>query len=230
MGLNASKVENKGGGDKVTQEVIAEGVYPARLVQVLDLGLQAQRPYKGEDKDPKDEIMLTYEFVDEFMKDEDGNEILDKPRWYSETLPLIHLNSERANSTKRYKALDPKLEHGGDFTALVGYACNVSIGHNPGRGKHEGKVFANIQGIAPMRPRDADKCPELINPPKVFDLDDPNLEIFLSLPEWVQDKIKGNLKFGGSALAGLLNDDGTIDQSPAEVPEENKPVDDDEAW
>ena len=227
MGLNASKVEYKGGGDFVAQEVIAEGVYPGRLVQVLDMGLQAQRPYKGEDKDPVNEIMLTYEFVDEFMKDEDGNDIEDKPRWYSETIPLYPIQSDRANSTKRYKALDPKMEHGGDFAALTGYTCNVSIGHNPGRGKHEGKVFANIQGIGQMRPKDAEKCPELINPPKVFDLDAPDLEIFLSLPEWVQDKIKGNLEFGGSALAGLLDEDVPFDKEDS--PKEEGGTDD-EAW
>lgn len=228
MGLNASKVEYKGGEDRVEQENIAEGVYPARLVQVLDLGMQPQRPFKGEEKDPKDEIQLTYEFVDEFMKDEDGNEIEDKPRWYSENFPLNHINSERATSTKRYKALDPKLEHEGDFTALVGTAINVTIGHNPGRGKHEGKTFVNIQGIAPMRPRDEAKCPDLINPSKVFDLDAPDLEIFLSLPTWLQDKIKGNLKFGGSLLASLLNDD-----TPAAKEEEAKGTDYDEngeAW
>lgn len=79
MGLNAKKAA--GGSDRVAQEVLEPGVYPARLVQLIDLGVQPQRPFQGKDKPPAQEIMITYEFTDEFLKDEDGNEIEDKPRW-----------------------------------------------------------------------------------------------------------------------------------------------------
>ena len=62
MALNA----NKAGGDNfVPQANIAPGSYPARLVQIIDLGLQAQKPYQGKDKAPVQEIMFTYELVDE---------------------------------------------------------------------------------------------------------------------------------------------------------------------
>ena len=104
MALNA-KTASSGGGMNI--EPLEPGTYPARLVQVVDLGVQAQRPYQGKEKDPVQEILLTYEFVDEFLKDEDGNEETDKPRWLSESMPLFNLSSERAKSTLRYNALDP---------------------------------------------------------------------------------------------------------------------------
>lgn len=207
MGLNASKVVSaaKGDGSKLVPQASFEaGVYPARLVQVLDMGLQAQQPYKGEEKPPVPEIMLTYELVDVFMVDEEGNDVEDRPRWISETIPLHSLKAEKAKSTARYNALDPSGEQGGNFAALVETPINVTIVTEAGKGKHAGKVFANVAGIAAMRPRDAAKCPELKNPPKVFDLDDPDLTIFGSLPEWIQNKIKGNLNYEGSTLARML--------------------------
>lgn len=199
MGLNAKKVA--GGNTFKPQEPIAVGGYPARLVQVLDLGVQKQRPWKGESKLPCQEIMLTYELVDEFMKEEEsGEDILDKPRWISETIPFRNLSVELATSTKRYIALDPDGVFEGDFTALVGTACDVLVTQNEGKGVNAGRVYNNIGGINTMRAKDAKRCEPLVNPPKVFILDEPDMEIFGSLPDWLQEKVKGNLEYAGSKL------------------------------
>ena len=199
MALNASKIKSTS-SNKVEQEVIEPGVYPARIVQILDLGLQAQRPYQGKDKPPANEIMLTYELVDVFMKDKDGKELEDKPRWISETLPLYSIHQEKAKSTQRYLAADPLSVHGGDFTQLVGTPVNVTITHN----QNGDRLYVNVAGIAAMRAKDVAKCPELANPAKVFDLDNPDAEIFSSMPEWVQEKIKKNLNYKGSKLEAAL--------------------------
>lgn len=212
MALNSSKI--KGGGSGVEQAVIPPGVYPARIVQVIDMGLQAQRPYKGAEKKPANEIMLTYELVDCFMVDKDGKELEDKPRWVSETLPLYNVEfADKAKCTQRYKAVDATNAFGGDFSKLVDIPINVALVHNV-QGE---KTYVNIASIAPMRAKDADKCEALKNPAKVFDLDAPDVELFNSLPDWIKDKIKGNLNFNGSALQAALNG------KPAPVKEE-KPV------
>lgn len=199
MALNASKVKT-GNKDRVEQEPLDQGNYPARLVQILDLGIQEQRPYKGEAKAPCHEIMLTYEFLDEFCKDKDGEDLEDKPRWLSETIPFRSLQADLAKSTKRYRALDPEEVHGGDFTELGGTPCNITIVNN----ESNGKVYNNVGNVSTMRPKDAQKAPELVNPVKVFVLDEPDMEVFLSLPQWLQDKIKGNLEFNGSPLQKAL--------------------------
>ena len=67
---------------------VAVGTYPARLVQMIDLGVQTRRPYKGEAKDPIQMIRTTYELTTEFMKNEDGTDDTTKPRWISEDFPL----------------------------------------------------------------------------------------------------------------------------------------------
>lgn len=199
MALNAKDAPG-GGGD---YEKLESGTYPARLVQVIDLGLQNQE-FKGEVKAPRREIALTYEFLDEFIKDEDGNEQEDKPRWLTEMMPLYNLNSEKAKSTQRYKALDPDEVHEGDFSALIGTPVSVTIVQNPGTGKHKGKVFENIDSVAPMRRKDAERAPELVNEATFFDFDDPDLEVFLSLPKFLKDRIQNNLEFAGSRLSKLL--------------------------
>lgn len=187
-----------------TPDPLDVGTYPARVVQVISLGLQKQDPYKGEEKAPKHELYVTYELLDEFMKDEEGNDITDKPRWLSETFTMNSLDSDLAKSTKRYTALDPEMKHEGDWANIPGSACMVTIVQNKGKGKHDGKVFNNISSVQSMRAKEESKAEPLVNEPKIFDIDDPDMKVFLSLPQFLQDKIKGNLEYDGSALEHAL--------------------------
>lgn len=212
MALNSKKIPTTSKSNFVEQEALEPDSYPARVAQVLDLGLQPQRPYKGEEKPPKHEIMLTYELTDAFMVDEDGEDIPDKPRWISETMPIFSLEADRAKSTKRYMAIDGKQKHAGDFAKLVGMGCSVLVTTY----QKDGKVKNAVGDVSPLMRGMV--IPELINAPKTFDLDEPDLEVFRSLPEWLQEKIKSNLEFKGSALEALL------DGAPAPKKEEEKPA------
>lgn len=220
MGLNAKKA---GGSNtnRVVQPPMPVDTYMARLVQVIDLGLQPQKPWQGQDKPPAHQIMLTYEFVDMFCIDEDGKEQSDKPRWLSETIALRNLKAENAKSTKRYYAMDPECVHDGDFSRLIDTPVMVTIAHN----KVGDKVYENISAVSTMGPRNIAKCGPLVNPPKVFDSSEPDIEIFGSLPEWVQEKIKGNLNFKGSKLEAVL---GGSPSKKEETPEEDG--DEDAPW
>lgn len=203
MSLNVAKIKNSGGNNRVEQPVLEVGAYPARVVQVLDLGVQNQRPYQGQPKPPKHCISVTYELLDAFMVDENGNELEDKPRWVSEDFPLNSLDSDLAKSTKRYMAIDPEIAFGGDFTLLVGQPCMVTtVNRDVGD-----KTYTNVAGVNPMRARDAARAPELVNPPKVFVLDNPDMEVFLSLPEFLQERIKSNLNYQGSVLQKMVDGD-----------------------
>lgn len=198
MALNAKNIP--GSGSKFTPPpALDPGSYPARVVQILSLGLQKQDPYKGEEKEPRQELMVTYELLDEFLQDEDGNDIEDKPRWISETFPMHNLDADLAKSTKRYLALDPDMEVDGDWAELAGTPCTVVLAQYSSK-KNPDIVRNKVVSISSMRAKEANKAPELVNPPKVFDIDEPDMEIFWSLPQWLQDKMKENLEYGGSAL------------------------------
>lgn len=203
MSLNARKVPSTGGGgSKFSAPVLDAGGYPARVVQILSLGLQPQRPYKGEEKSPQYELMVTYELLDEFMQDDEGNDIEDKPRWISETFPLYNLEAELAKSTKRYCALDPDLQFDGDWGQLIGTPCTVNLVQN--KSKRDGKIYNNVSAVSTMRAKEAKVAAPLVNEPKLFDIERPDAETFWSLPDWIKDKMKANLEFAGSPLERLV--------------------------
>lgn len=236
MALNVKKMKGGNGKKFTPQDPVEVGTYPARIAQIIDLGLQPQsereRKKYGE-KAPHQKIQITYELVDEFMKDEDGNDIEDKPRWLSERIKLYPLTSDRATSTKRYKAIDPNEDYDGDFTQLLGLPVMVTVTQYEGTNG----LMNGIGDVSAMRPRDAAKCPELVNEAKLFTLEEPDLEVFNSFPEFLQNIIKENVEFPGSVLQNLL-EGGTPEEEPEEeeapkpkkkrVVKEPEPEDEDE--
>ena len=228
--MNAKKAPSSG-AKRVEQPLIEVGGCPARVVQIIDLGLQPQS-FQGEEKAPCRELSITYELVDEFCVDEKGVIQEDKPRWLSERLPLKNLKAEKAKSTLRYNAIDPTGKFDGDFAELIGQPCVVNVVHNPGKGKNAGKVYNNVGSVSSVRPKDADKIPALVNEPTVFLLDEPDVEVFNSLPEFLRDIIKSNLEFNGSALQRALEGKAEISsakEKPQEEPEDDS-SDDDDNW
>lgn len=201
MALNAGKIP-AGGNNFAKQAEIEIGNYPARLVQILDMGSRPKEEWDEASKSYKPtgkvlpHIMLSYELGTEFMKDEEGNDIENKPRWISEEMPLYSIKSDKATATKRYNVFDPRHVDGGDWVKQAGKPCTITIVHTV-KGK------AKIGGVTP--PMKGMMTPELVNPVKIFDLDTPDMEIFGSLPQWVQDKIKANVTFIGSPLDIALN-------------------------
>lgn len=219
--VNSAPAKKAPAKNRVAQAELEIGNYFCRVAQVIDLGLHhkdvwddANKKFvKDMEKAPVNMLMVTYEFTTEFLKDENGNELEDKPRWLSETFPLHPLRVELATSTKRYNAIDPKQEKKGDWGQLGNYPCTVTIAHKKSGKAKIGNVSPPMKGMA---------VPELKNPVKIFDLSEPDLEIFRSLPEWLQERIKSNLEYEGSALQKLLAGGVVEAQKPVveDVPEE----------
>lgn len=210
MALDSKKIKNTGG---TSFEPLDPGAYPARLIHIIDLGLQAQRPYKGQEKDPKYSVSFTYELLDEFQLDEDGNEQEDKPRFIFETMPIYGLGAENAKSTKRYYALDPEETHEGVFSELAGLPCLLTLTKTASKGK----FYNNVDQISSMRPKEAKNAAPAVTDLVVFDLDDPDVDVFNTFPDYIKGLIKGNLEFEGSPLAKLL--DGATDEEPKKLKE-----------
>jgi hypothetical protein len=216
MTLNANNLpRNKSKGNRVQQPPLEAGVaHAARLVQVIDLGLQAQRPYKGNAKEPRHSLYVTYEFSHIFLVDEKGEENQELPRRISEEFALFPLISDRAVSTRRYLAFDPKEEKKGDWAKLLGSPCSLLVVNNPDQ-NDKTRVFSNVGNVTPAPRMPGYVQPELVNDPVVFDLDAPDIEVFKSLPEFLQNKIKANLNYQGSKLQGLL---GEVESKPVVAP------------
>ena len=219
MSLNARTIKQAKSKGFVEQPLLEVAVYPARVVQMIDLGLQDGGEWKGEKKSPVNKIHVTYELVDSFLVDADGAEVEDKPRWVSEELKIFSPDVDKANCNKRYQAIDPDLVHDYNWAEVITNPCNVMIIHK----ESKGKTYANVGTITPYIV--SKRNPELVplqNEAKVFDLAEPDMDVFESLPQWIKDKIVANLEFKGSPLDKALN--GSAPKVKAE--EESVEVDD----
>ena len=181
---------------------IEPGAYPARVVMVVNLGIQKQRPFKGEERPPQLELLVTYELLDEFLTDDDGNEDLEKPRWVTERFPFYSLESERATSTKRYYALDPGEDKGGNWELMINTPCMVNIVNTTN--EKTKVVYDKISNISAMRPREALKAPDLVNQPVTFDAYSPVLEDLQRLPRWIRRLLTEAIDYEGSELEGMM--------------------------
>lgn len=227
-GLNAKKLPVAQSNNFKRPDPLEAGTYPARLVQVILMGIQKERPYLGEEKAPRLHIRLTYEFLDEFMKDEDGNDLEDKPRWLSEEIPFLSLNADLAKSTKRYYALDPESRANGDWLELLGAPCMVTVVQEASK-KDASVIYNNIASVSAMRPKEAAKAEELKNPSVAFDFYAPDKEVWDTLPGWLQDKIKEAIDYSGSDLEKLLTQK-SVKKELVGQKKNDENTDEDESW
>lgn len=191
MALNANKIKAPQGNK---QGLVPQGMHRARVVQVIDLGVQHRKPFKGKAKSDVNQLWVTYELTDLFMKDGDGNDEKDQPRWISERMNLFSLDQDNATSTKRINGIDPEGVLNGDWAQVVDLPCLVQVVHS------KDKKYANIGSVNP--PMVGGETPPLAHPEKgkVFDLGEPDMEVYNALPNFLQEIIQENVDFEGSAL------------------------------
>lgn len=166
-----------------------EGSYVARIYQILHIGTVAG--YQGA---LQNKVRISFEFPTELkvFKEENGEQPLSLSQDY--TLSF----HEKATLTKVINACDPKALKVGDdgfmdeydIEKLLGKSCLVTVIHKAGK---EGKVFANI-GNCTVLPKGM-VCPPAMNPPKVLNYDNFDKEYFMSLPTFIQDKIRSSQEY-----------------------------------
>lgn len=208
-------------GVKMQAEVLSSGGYPARLVQIVDLGEQ-----KGSSTYPNPEFKLEFRFecLDEFMKDEEGNDLENEPRLFSREVsynPDGYMG-ERSNIYKLMDALDgfekdlPELLGTPATIALVRYKKKKLVNTDDSEAEEN---FANkITGVTAMRAKDAAKADEHQTELIFFNLDEPDLEIYKKLTsrgEWSQQaKIRRSLNPLHPDLQAFIDANPSDDSKP----------------
>lgn len=207
------------------------GPRPAYVVTMATVGVQQQRPYKGKEKDPAEDIILAFEIAGETVEytfHNDGEE-------QTETLPRIVSNDyrffggETSGLTKVRKAIDPsgeKTEEGKRIDKLLGEFCQVTL--NKVESKNDGHFRNYIQGVSgpPNLPGGTPWTPpERQQDLVLFVFDEPDWESFLKLPRWIQQKCKSALNYEGSPLHKLVevNEQVASEESTLEEPQQNLP-------
>lgn len=193
-----------------TAEVLEEGAYEARIVQIIDIGLQKAVP-NPKIITPKDQykIVLKFELSDEFMNDEDGKPDPKKPRWFDFEVAYTPDGYMHPKSIllKLWNAVGATEDW--DLKDLIGKPISVMLSKYVRKtGKNAGKEANKVSAVIKMKEKVAATLPPLVNPTTFFDLSDPDLAVFKSLPSGnefaLQEKILANMNFEGSKLDCLI--------------------------
>jgi hypothetical protein len=182
MSFNVNKLA-KPSGNYPKAERVAEGTYPARLVQLISLGVQ-ESEWQGEKKTAA-KVMLTFELPTETINI-NGEE---QPKWLSKQFNLsLH---EKSSLTPVVKALDPSGQCQ-DLTQLLGKPCMVQVGSTSTGNAKITSIVAPMKGMP---------VAEIYNPAKMiaFDFDEPDMDVFATFPQFIQEMIKSAINYNGFA-------------------------------
>lgn len=177
MSLNYAKAS----GSSKPRVRVADGVYPARVVRVIDLGVQVQTDWKtGEPKTwddgnvmRKPEVWIDFEFPTETIEVEGEK----RPLWQGKR--YIVSNHEKSGMFALLLACgkDPAR---GSVADLLGEALQIQIGTTSGGNAKITGVSALMSGF---------EVPPLQNPTLLFDMDDYDEDVYETLPTFLQEMI-----------------------------------------
>lgn len=193
MGFIAS---DNGGGDF---KKVPQGVHMGRCYSLIDLGTQLVKSQHGDKMMHK--IRIAWEL---FGEDEAGNPLTVEfegkvmPMTISKSYTLSL--SEKANLRKDLQAwrgrdFTEEEAKGFDITKLLGVYCMVNVTHS----ETNGKTYANVSGLTPIPSALKNAKPDAVHSNIIFNLDEPDWEVFASFHEKLQDAIKSSPEFAVAA-------------------------------
>lgn len=196
------------------------GMYDARILRVIDLGLQ---PGSAQYPEPKPKMEIEFELLDECMCDKEGKSLEGVPAVFSLELSYSEDGyiGDKSNLYKFYQAIDPEM----NLTPEEFLTLPISVmlvKKKRKSGKHAGEEYSTVSAVAPMKQKDKDRAPALVNKPAFFDLSAPDMDVWATLSKGnqycQQDKIKSGLAYGSTPLPALLGE-----PVPNPEPEPNQP-------
>lgn len=170
-----------------------EGLHPARLVQIIDLGTQINETYNKEER----RVRLAWELIGVTFETEEGEEVNHLvSKEYSLKL------SRKSHLRKAVEAMLGKSlveDEVFDFSKLLDIQCQVQIKHVNGTGKNANEVYANVDAVLPAsvdpRTKKVIKLDRAQRDLVLFSLEDVDDEVLSNLPEWLQDKIMASKEY-----------------------------------
>jgi hypothetical protein len=168
---------------------IPAGVYVARAYSLVDLGTQTTNGQYGEKQQKK--IRLSWEV---FGEDEGGQPLTieidgkQMPLTVSKNYTMsLHEKASLRKELSAWRGRDFTEEEaqGFDISKLVGAYCMANIQHS----EKDGKTYTNVVGLTPLPSALKNSKPAPVHANILFDLDAPDMDLFWSFPEWLQNVI-----------------------------------------
>jgi hypothetical protein len=180
-----------GNSAKFEKKIIPSGNYIARCYGIIELGTITEKNAMGELKTQR-KIMIDWEFPTEkvVFSEEKG----EQPFVISKEF-TISMN-EKANLRKtieswRGRVMTDKEANDFDITKLLGQPCMINVVH---KAKKDGSgSYAVLSGVTPV-PKGFE-CPTQINPTRLLEYDNWNQELYMSLPNWLAERISSSKEY-----------------------------------
>lgn len=179
--VTSIKAPASAGGDF---EIAPEGVFLARCYKMVDVGTQTETGQFGTKENRK--VYLYWELLEtadgEKIRMEDGETPFSifnsyKLSMHPKANLRKHLDSWRGKKFTDEEAADF------DITKLLDKYCLLQITHSTS--KDGQKTYANVDGIMTTK-----KKVDGINEICSFSIEDPDMDVFNELPDWLQNKIE----------------------------------------
>lgn len=161
---------------------VEPGVYMAICTGIIDLGEQ----YSEKFKTYANKILFVWELVGETVE-VDGEQ---KPRQLSKEFSIS--SSKKSNLRGFISSWNGKTYSDDEFADLeifdqIGKACQLQVVLN------ETGEYANVDNL--MQLPKGFPIPKSESTPILWDMDKWNEEVFATIPEWIQEKIKASTQF-----------------------------------
>lgn len=179
--------KDSGGGDF---KRVPPGAYIGRCYSLIDLGTQLTSGQYGEKMQHK--IRIGWEL---FGEDEQGNPLTitvdgkEMPLTISKSYTVsLHEKSSLRKDLAAWRGKDFTEEEARafDVSRLVGAWCMV----NCTQSETNGKTYTNVAGLTPLPGALKNAKPAPVHQDVMFDLDNPDMEVFATFHEKLQEAIK----------------------------------------
>lgn len=208
--------KDSGGGDF---KRVPAGVYIGRCYSLIDLGTQLTTGQFGEKLQHK--IRLSWEL---FGEDESGAPLTvvidgkEVPMTISKSYTVsLHEKASLRKDLAAWRGKDFSDEEAKafDVSRLVGAWCMV----NATQSESNGKTYTNIAGLTPLPGALKNAKPAPVHPAVMFNLDNPDMEVFATFHEKLQDAIKRSPEW--AKKNGKRSESG-YDDMPSNVPDDEE--------
>lgn len=205
----------RGGGQPFKQ--VPPGNFVARCYSLIDLGTQTSERFGNS----AHKIRISWEV---FGEDEAGQPLTierdgrQMPMTVSSEYTLS-LNDKallrKVLASWRGKDFTADEAKGFDISKLLGAYCLLNVTNSEGA---NGKTYANVSGVTPLPKAMSASKPAGVHPLQQFDLDNPDMDLFESLPQFVKDKIESSPEWGANTKTRQPATAGGMDDIDDDVP------------
>jgi hypothetical protein len=170
---------------------VPSGAFIGRCIQLIDLGTQ-ETVFQGEAK-AAHKIRVVWEL---FGEDTDGSPLTvqvdgrDMPLTISKNYTVsLHEKASLRKDLAAWRGRDftPEEAKAFDVSKLLGSFCMVNVTESDGA---NGKTYSNVAGLTPLPGALKNNKPAGVHQLSQFDLDNPDMALFETFHEKLQDQIR----------------------------------------